>query len=771
MASLSLLSMPKFDYSKFLAWYRGLKRYQKVLFAATAVGLGIIYQFFLLLYFGLFGAIPNKGDLSNLEELQASVVYDANEAQLGKIFEINRTYASYDTFPENLINALVATEDERFYEHNGVDYTALGRVLIKGTGGGSTISQQLVKNTIGRKRTKNFGLIIEKIKEIIAAKRLERIYSKEKILELYLNTVPFGENVYGIEAAAERFFSKHPSQLLTEESAVLVGLLKANTSYNPRLYPNRSLERRNVVFAQMLKNEKLTSEEHEDLVAKPLTINYNYLSTNNHQPHYMRMVENKCKELLEDETKRNGKPYDIKNDGLRIYTTLDAKVQKLAEESVNEHIKVLQKQLAANWGKTRPWGREPDLLKKAIESSRRYQYLSNKGLTKSEIDRIFNTSVRMRMYYPEGNRTITSSPLDSIKHLLFQLKTGFFVTENQTGNVIAWVGSPSYEFFKYDYVTANRQVASTFKPIVFATALERGFKPCSYYKNDKITYTDYNDWAPENFDKKYGGKYSMPGALANSVNVVAVDLLYKAKRDNVIELAHDMGIESEIPALPSIALGVADISLVEITRAYSSFANEGKLADMRLISRIEDKSGRVLFENRKPKDKRVMKTDNARLMVEMLKGVVDKGTARRLRATYKLPNDIGGKTGTAQNYSDGWFIGFTPTITAGVWVGGDQKSVRFRSSRYGQGANMALPIYGLLMQKMNADTTLDKYTLPVFPELNSKLESRLDCADFVDDNGLSKFFDSFRKKELSDDKIHRRNKGKRLLKGIMDILK
>lgn len=753
-----------------LAWYKKLKSYQKKVLLTSIVGFGLVYQFFLLLHLGLFGAIPNKEDLSNLEYLQASIVHDTNGDQLGKIFEINRTYASIDTFPQNLIDALVCTEDERFYQHSGIDYEALGRVVFKGNGGGSTLSQQLVKNTIGRKRRKSFGLIIEKIKEMIAAKRLERIYSKEKILELYLNTVPFGENVYGIEAAAERFFSKHPSQLRTEESAILVGLLKANTTYSPRLHPEASQERRNVVLGQMLKNEKLSQEEFDALSSKALSIDYNYQSTNNYVPHYMRMVEEQCGEILEGKTKRNGKPYDIKNDGLNIYTTIDGKVQQLAEESVHEHIKVLQKQLAGNWGNRRPWGREPELLEKAIKGSRRYRWLKKQGLSDTEIDRAFKKPVKMRMYYPEGGRDIVSSPLDSVKHLLFQLKTGFFVTENQTGNVLAWVGSPSYEFFEYDYVTAKRQVASTFKPIVFGAALERGFKPCSYYQNDKITYSDYNDWAPENFDKKYGGKYSMSGALANSVNVVAVDLLYKAERENVIELAHDMGIESDIPSLPSIALGVADISLMEMTRAYSSFANRGRLADMRFITRIEDKSGRVLYEAPKPDDHKVMKEDNARLMVEMLKGVVDKGTARRLRATYKLPNDIGGKTGTAQNYSDGWFIGFTPTITAGVWVGGDQKAIRFTNGRYGQGANMALPIYGLLMQKMNADTSLDHYTLAVFPELKPKLESRLDCADFIDDNGLNKFFDSFKNKTLSDDKINRRNKGKRLLRGLMEIL-
>ena len=752
-------------------WYGRQARFKKWFILSFGGFLIISFLFLISLYAGLFGHIPSKRDLGNLEALQASIVYDNQGEQLGKIFEINRTYASIDTFPKHLIDALVSTEDERFYQHAGVDYRALGRVLAKGTGGGSTISQQLIKNTIGRKQRRRFGLIIEKLKEIIAAKRLEKIYSKEQILELYLNTVPFGENVYGIEAAAERFYSKHPSLLNIEEGAVLVGLLKANTTYSPRLNPEKSKERRNVVFGQMHKNQKLTDSQFDSLCALPLEIDYNFSSTNSYQPHYMRMVERQCEELLDGKKNHQGKPFSISNDGLKIYTSINVKMQAYAEEAVEEHIQVLQKQLASNWGRSRPWGKEPGLLTYAFENSRRYKRMQANGKSKEAINRAFAKPAKMSMYYPEGNRIITSSPLDSIKHLLFQLKAGFVVTENRSGNVLAYVGSPDYQFFQYDYAVARRQVASTFKPIVYAAALEKGYKPCDYYRNDKITYADYNDWAPENFDKKYGGKYSMQGALANSINVVAVDLLYKARRENVIGLARDMGITSDIPMVPSIALGVADISLLEMTRAYSSFPNDGRLAEMRLVTRIEDKNGKVLFDAGKPDDFKVMKDDNAQVMVELLKGVVDKGTARRLRSTYKLPNDIAGKTGTAQDYSDGWFIGFTKNITGGVWVGGDQRSVRFRSSKYGQGANMALPIFGLFMQKMNADTTMDPYTLAIFPELNSKLEGRLDCADFVDDNGVTRFFQSFRNKTMSDEKINRRNKGKRILKGILDVLK
>lgn len=768
--------MAKFSKAVFLEWFKGLSLFKKILVGCLGFAGGSFLLFFIFLYLGVFGAIPNHRDLTNLEELQASKIYDSKGELLGKVFEINRTYVSVDTLPRNLINALVATEDERFFKHNGVDYRALGRVLFKGilsgqdVGGGSTISQQLIKNTFGRRQRRKFGIVIEKFKEIIAAKRLERIYSKEKILELYLNTVPFGENVYGIEAAAERFFSKHPSQLEVSESAVLVGLLKANTTYNPRLHPEASEARRNVVLSQMLKNEFIDEDAHQKLQQTPLSINYNFQSVRNHPPHYLTLVEQRVNAILDGETKRDGKPYNLKNDGLKVYTTINHGLQLAAEEAVKEHIKVLQKQLEQNWGRKRPWGKEPEILKKAIQSSTRYQRMKAKGMSKEAIEKVFRTPVSMWMYYPDKPRMIESSPIDSIKHLIMQLKAGFFATDNTNGDVLAWVGSPSYEFFKYDYVQAKRQVASTFKPIVYASALEQGYKPCNYYRNEKTTYTDYDDWSPENFDKKYGGKYSMAGALANSINVVAVDLLYKAKIDQTIDLARDMGIQSDIPEFPSIALGVADISLAEMVRAYSVFANEGRLNEMRLITRIEDKSGKVLYSNKKTDSDRVMDDENARIMVELLRGVVDKGTGRSLRSKYKLKNEMGGKTGTAQNYSDGWFIGFTPRITAGVWVGGDQPAIRFKSGRYGQGSKMALPIFGEVMKTVNQDTSLQYLGDGNFEELDEDLAMALDCADFVDETGLEKFFNSLRKKEVSDDKLNRRNRRKKILRSVFDIL-
>ncbi|MBI3142103.1 MAG: transglycosylase domain-containing protein [Bacteroidetes bacterium] len=756
-------------------WVKDKKPFWRWVIYVSSSAIALFLLFFFFLFAGVFGAIPNRADLSNLEALQASDVYDRNGAVLGKLFEVNRSYVPFKSLPTHLVQALLATEDERFYKHRGVDFRALGRVLVKGVlggqqaGGGSTISQQLIKNTFGRRQKRSFGLVIEKLKELVAARRLERLYDKDKILELYLNTVPFGENIYGIDAASDRFFSKAPEKLQIEESAVLVGLLKANTTYNPRLHPDASRGRRNIVFGQMARNGYLEEAEHNKLCALPLEIDYNLASLSNHQPHYLLAIARETEKLLEGKTKRDGKPYDVRNDGLRIYSTIDQSLQRAAEQAMHTHIALLQRQLEGDWGRARPWGNEPGLLQQAISQSARYKYLKKKGLDLDQIAKIFGKPVPMAMYYADRPRLVRSSPLDSIKHLLFQLKAGFLAVENHSGAVLTWVGSPNYEHFKFDYLRARRQVASTFKPIVYAAALEAGYKPCQYFRNDQIAYSDYN-WQPDNYNNTYGGKYSMAGALAQSVNTVAVDLLYKAKKEQVIELAAKLGIENPIPALPSIALGVADLSLLELVKAYSTMANEGMNVPMRLIDKIEDKNGETLYQAVWEEGIRAMDQDHARIMVELLRAVVDRGTAVKLRKEYRLNNDLAGKTGTSQGYSDGWFVGFTPTMTAGVWVGADQPSIHFRSSRYGQGAHMALPIFALWMQTLNKDTAANRYTRQMFAPLEPDLAEMLDCEDFVEDSGIEKFFNNMRDKNMSDDRIERRNRRKKILRSIFEFL-
>lgn len=754
-------------------WYKRQRRLVRISIALPTIGIAFSLLFYLAILIGIFGPVPREKDFVNLETMQATRVLGSDNELIGKFYEKNRDYIPLSQIPKHLINSLIATEDVRFRQHSGIDTRAFFRVLIKtiamnkGTGGGSTLSQQLVKNVFGRQLEHgSLSILVVKIKEMIGAKRLERLYDKDKILELYFNSVPFGENVYGIQAASERFFSKKPMELSLEEGAVLIGMLKANTYYNPRLHPERSEQRRNVVLSLLSKHHYITDRASDSLKVIPIEIDYNRQLASSVKKHFLREVGNRAHALLKNTHKHNGEEYNLQTDGLRIYTTINPTLQQYAEESMKEHLIYIQQKLEASWGRARPWGRNKDLLQNAISQSQRYKRLKAKGLSEDEITKVFWKKTPTDLYYPRQNASFSCRPIDSVKHTLFQLRAGFVAVDNTSGHVLAWVGSPSHEHFHYDYVKAKRQVASTFKPIVYAAALEQGFEPCDFFRNEKITYSDYEGWSPENFSKRYGGKYSMKGALAKSVNVVAVDLLYKSKRENVIGMAQSLGIESEIPALPSIALGVADISLLEMTRAYSAFANNGHLNQSRLITRIVNRAGEVLYEAPSPENEEVLDAESAGVMQEMLKGVVTRGTGKSLKSTYKLETELAGKTGTSQSYSDGWFIGFSPSITAGVWVGGDNPAIRFRSSTYGQGSKMALPIFAKFMQKIEADTSLSIFTNKTFPEPSEKIAEMLDCPDFVTESELEKFLGNFRNKEISDDKLERRNRRKRFWKKI-----
>lgn len=754
------------------SWFHQLKWWFQAAIILPVGGLSLILLFYLSVLIGLLGPVPKQKDFVNLEQSSATRIVSREGKLLGKLYDINRTYIPIDSIPKKLLKALVATEDARFYQHKGVDNLALIRVLFKtillqkDAGGGSTISQQLVKNVFGRQmRHGSLSLYVVKLKEMIGARRIERLYGKDKILELYLNSVPFGENVYGIESAAERFFSTTTSNLSLGQSAVLVGMLKANTYYSPRLHPERSEDRRNLVLRLMEQQGFISQESLDSALKSELKLVYNRDETHEVASQVVREIAARAKQLLQDKTKRNGEKYDLKMDGLVIHTTISGKMQQMAEESMRAHLASLQPKLDANWGQRRPWGRKPQLLKQAIKQSARYQNLKKAGRSEEQIMATFSEKTPSSIYYHSGVKHFSTRPIDSLKHTLFQLRAGLMAVQHQTGEVLAWVGSPNHAFFQYDYVKAKRQVASTFKPIVFATALQKGYEPCDFFRNEKTVYTDYQDWSPENFSKRYGGKYSMKGALANSVNVVAVNLLYKSKRENVIALARELGIESDIPDFPSIALGVADISLYEMIHAYSTFANSGYKPKMLLITKIENRAGELLYKANFEKSQ-VLDEDDALRMRAMLQGVVQNGTGKALKSTYKVQQEMAGKTGTAQNHADGWFIGFTPKITVGVWVGGDQRDVRFTTGTYGQGARMALPIVGELVSAIEKDSSLKAFTQAHFPPLSTQLKRELDCADFEENNTIDDIIDVFRDKEVSDEKLQKRNKRQKFWKRI-----
>ena len=690
-----------------------------------------------------FGKLPSDEDLRTIQNFTASEVYTYDGILLGRYYVENRTNTTLDNINPAIAEALIATEDARFYEHNGVDRRSLARVLVKSillgdgsAGGGSTISQQLAKNLFPRQRYSILTLPVSKIKEITVATRLEKMYEKDEILMLYLNTVPFGGNVYGIEAASKRFFNKSAKELKTEEAATLIGMLKATTYYSPRLYPDRSQQRRNVVLNQMAKYDYLTAAQRDSLQKQPLVIDYYNVTHNTGlAPYFREKIRGEIQQWLNEHPNEDGSTYNLYTDGLKIYTTLDARLQKHAELAVAKHMKKLQADFFAHWKDKKPWGNDDRSLQQAKRRSERYRLLKSLDKTDEEIDTIFHTAIPMTVFTWEGEQEKTMSPMDSIAYYQMFLNAGFLAVRPENGQVKAWVGGIDHKYFQYDHVTSRRQVGSTFKPIVYAAALEDGADPCDFVKNEKRVYEDYDDWSPGNSDGHYEGSYSMAGALANSVNTVTVELMMRTGVENVVDLAHQMGITSNLPDRPAIALGTADLSLYEMLTVYGTLVNRGMRVKPSYLLGIEDKDGNVIVKfDDKPEVERALSRETADLMVNMLKNVVDTGgTARRLRYTYKLRNDLIGKTGTTQSHADGWFIGATPKLVFGSWVGANNRLVRFRTIREGQGANTALPIAALFLTEFNKDETFKNIRYARFPEPSRSVQAQLDCPFYDDD--------------------------------------
>lgn len=690
---------------------------------------------------GAFGKLPDKADLMAIQNPIATEVYSADGVVIGRYYAENRTNVPYNKIHSSVINALVATEDARFFQHEGVDTRSLFRVLLKtilmgddSAGGGSTISQQLIKNLFPRQDHGILSIPVNKIKEAVIATRLENVYTKENILGLYLNTVSFGEDVYGIGAASQRFFSKDPDKLEPQESAVLVGMLKATTSYNPRINPDKSRQRRDVVLGQMVKYGRLSAAEGEMYKKKPLEIHYSRARTEGMAHHFRQRMKEDIKEWCKQNTKLDGTPYDFYTDGLKIYTTIDSRMQNYAEQATREHLKTLQKTFDEHWQGKKPWGTATDIIENAKKQSERYKKMKAAGANTLEIDMAFRKAIPMKLFSWDKEIEKTMSPLDSIAYYLMFLNAGFVAMDPATGAIKAYVGSGDFRTFQYDHVQAKRQVGSTFKPFVYAAALETGSDPCQYYPNEIRTYVDYQNWTPQNAEEdEYGGYYSMAGALAHSLNTISVQVLFETGVDNVVALAQKAGITSSIPKLPSIALGTADLTLQEMVQSYCAFDNGGYATPPFYITAIKDKDGKTLAEF-KPiyvKNRRkAMEEETARMITQMLTSVIDNGTGKRLRgATYKLSNEIAGKTGTTQMQSDGWFIGYTPDLVAGAWVGGYDKRVRFRSIALGQGANTALPIWGLFMTKLYKDPNFRVQSYRTF--IRPSMEYKMNCPDFV----------------------------------------
>ncbi|MBA3900525.1 MAG: transglycosylase domain-containing protein [Bacteroidetes bacterium] len=693
---------------------------------------------------GNFGKLPDYKELEKVENHQASEVYSSDKVLLGKYYLVNRTNTTWEEISPNIINALIATEDIRFFDHHGIDKKSLIRVLFKSiilqkesSGGGSTISQQLAKNLYPRKRHSYLSMTINKVKEAITAYRLESIYTKEEILTLYLNTVSFGENVYGIEIACERYFSTTPKNINITEAAVLIGMLKATTSYNPRTNAEKALKRRNIVLNQMVKYDFLEKPIGDSLKQEPLNLQYKNISHNDGlAPYFRENLRLEVQKWLNENPDEDGTVHNLYTDGLKIYTTINSKMQQYGEKAVNSHIKELQIAFFNQLKREKQAVKWEDAEIRAKYRSNLYKELKNQKLSENKIDKFFETPVKMKVFSWEGDVEKEMSPMDSIRYYRYFLNAGFMAMEPQSGKILAWVGGVNYKYFKYDHVRSKRQVGSIFKPLVYAAAIEKGIDPCEYISNERKIYKEYANWSPANSDDEYGGYYSMQGALTKSLNTITTKLIMKTGTEPVISLARRMGISSELPEVPSIALGTAAISLEEMLSAYTTFANNGNRTQPVYIERIETAEGKIIkdFSSDFPIQNKAMEKETADILTHFLKSVVDNGTAVSLRYKYGFTNDMAGKTGTTQNQADGWFIGYTPDLVAGVWVGHDDPSVHFKSLTFGQGSKMALPIWANFLKSVYSDKEFSHKKQLKFDQLSEETALKLDCPFFTTEN-------------------------------------
>jgi len=721
-------------------WRRLLIKYSLLALLAGLIGL---FTLFGAVYIGLFGKLPDKETLLGLRNTNASELYSADGKLLGKYFIENRSSIGFDDIPETVIEALVATEDSRFFTHEGIDLYSIPRVVIKTVilrdrsgGGGSTISQQLIKNLFGRSDHGALSMPVNKLKENVTALKLEEVYSKEEIITLYLNTVSFGENVFGIKAASQRYFSKLPKELTVSEAAVLIGMLKANTSYNPRLYPEASMRRRNTVLALMVREGFLEADAFNELTEMPIKLNYRKLDGREAPARYFQVfAEREVAQILEE----IGSEYDLYRDGLVIKTTLNASLQSHAENAVHDQMKKLQAAFDEHWAGRKPWGADEEFIWKSARNSQRYKRMKSSGASDEEIRTAFTTKTSLLRYTSDGMEQADMTPLDSVAYHQMILQAGFTAIDPNSGNVLAYVGGIDFNQFPYDHVRSARQSGSTFKPFVYAAAIDAGFSPCDYIENERIIFANYDDWSPENAGGEYGGYYSVRGGLANSVNTIAARLIAEIGPEAVIEMARSAGITTDLPKGPAISLGVADISLIELTTAYAVFANGGKRIKPVFITSIATAEGEIIYEAPKSKPVQAIDPETALTTMYMMQSVVDSGTARSIRSTSGVRMPLAGKTGTTQNNADGWFIAASPGMVCGAWVGGESPLVRFRSTALGQGARTALPIVGTFLRKAETDNATAAITRKSFPEVSAQIRLDSYCAMYRDKMGLRLF--------------------------------
>lgn len=718
---------------------------------------------------GIFTTLPDTEQLQNPRNNLASEIFTSDRKTLGKYYAENRVVVKYKDLNPAIVKALIATEDVRFHEHSGVDGRGLVRVVFRtiiggdqSSGGGSTISQQLAKMLFPReRRTSKLKMVIRKVQEWIIAVKLEREYTKEEIITMYLNKFDFLNNAVGIKSAAQIYFNSTPDKLSVEQSATLVGMAKNPSIFNPASTKRRSngstgrdttQHRRNVVMSQMVKYGFLEPAKYDSLKKIPLKLDFHPEDHNEGLAPYFReyIRERFLKKWCEENLRPDGKKYDLYRDGLRIFTTIDSRMQKHAEEAVVQHMTDLQSQFFKEKKKNFPfsWRVSKEdidkIMRDAMRRSDRYRNQKENKIPEEKIFASFQTKVPMKIFTWKGDKDTIMTPYDSIRYYKSFLQCGFMSMEPQTGYVRTWVGGINHRHFKYDHVReSRRQVGSTFKPFVYALAIQEGWSPCKPMMNVKecVEVPTGPEWCPENSDAKLNGQeVTLKRALAQSINYITAHIIKRFGPEAVVQFARRVGITAPLEAVYSIALGTCDVSVFEMVGANSTFANKGTWIEPTFITRIEDKNGKVLAEF-VPKSHEVMNEEKAYVMINLMQGVVESGTGQRLRYKYKLNTPIAGKTGTTQNNSDGWFIGLTPDLAGGVWVGGEDRSVHFDRTAQGQGASMALPIWGIFMQKVYADKSI-KISKGAFERPSSKIEIELDCKkvqdadDGNDDNNL-----------------------------------
>ena len=772
------------------------KKYWKffvIFWSVVLVGIIGVFVFFWLISAGKLGFMPTFEELENPNNRFASEVYFADGPIMNRYFEKeNRKYIEYREIPQSVIDALIATEDVRFYDHSGIDVRGLFRVakglLTANTsaGGGSTISQQLAKMLFPRESDLNvFELVIRKFREWVIAVRLEKSYTKEEILTMYLNKYDFLNLAVGISSAADIYFQVPLDSLKVEQAAMLVGMAKNSSYYNPVRRPELTLNRRNVVLSQMYKYDKITREECDSLKKLPLGLNFKRVDHKEGLATYFReylrlfMTANKpdrkryrdlsqfrldsvawktnplygwCKKNV----KVDGSHYDLYSDGLKIYTTLDSRMQKYAEEAVREH---LSQDLQPLFDKEKVKKHRPpfsndmtpaeieEVLDRSIRQSERYRVLSKQGMSFKEIRKTFDQPLKMQVFTWNGIRDTVMTPLDSIKHYKSFFRSGFMVMQPQTGYIKAYVGGPDYRYFMYDMVSAGkRQVGSTIKPILYTLAMQEGLGPCDKVPNIPQTFIlpTGEPWSARGGTKRQGEMVTLRWGLANSENNISAWVLKQFTPEAVAQMAHKMGITSFIDPVPSVFLGTAEITVKEMVAAYSIFANKGVYNSPLPVYRIEDKYGNVLQEFR-PESREVITENTAYLMCNLLEGVVTGGTGVRLRYKYKLMNPMGGKTGTTQKHADGWFMGVTPDLVGGVWVGAEDRSIHFQNLANGQGASMALPIWAKFLLKAYADPRLKMSDRPF--DRPAGINKRLDCDETISEAEVKEMNNGIREDE------------------------